>query len=203
MGALQNQAGNFDPDSSIKIINEMLQVSRRKLRYDGILMIVWGWIMSIHYIIIYLLQNTNPSYLLKRNLKFAVTGLILLGFLYTLYYVYRQRKKVQTYIGVSLRYVWISMFFSLVLANVIQFRVLEEINFELQHPVFMVIIAFATVVTGGILRYQLIVFGGIAFALLALIASGLSLETQLLIESIAWIIAFVIPGHILYAKRNK
>ena len=162
---------DFDEKKSMQIIHEMLQVSKRKFQSDRILMIVWGWIMSVHYITIYILEITDPNYNLKRNLKYLVTGLIFLGFAFTVYYIFTQRKKVQTYIGVSLRYVWLGMFFSMVLVNVIQFRVLQEVNFELQHPVFMVIIAFATVVTGGILRYNLVIMGGICFGLLALAAS--------------------------------
>jgi hypothetical protein len=194
---------NFDERKSIQTIQEMLLVSKRKFQSDGILFIVWGWIMTIHYMVSYVLGYSNLSTQLKNGIKYFTIGLIILGFAFTLYYIFKLRKKVQTYIGISLRYVWVGMFFSLVLVNVIQFRVLQEINFELQHPIFMVIIAFATVVTGGILRYQLIVYGGISFALLALLSSRLPLESQLLMESIAWLIAFVVPGHMLYSKRKS
>ena len=198
-----SQSQDFDEKRSMQLIHEMLQVSKSKFQSDGILMIVWGWIMTIHYLLSFVLGNSNLTNQLRHGIKYVITGLIFIGFAYTLFYILKQRKKVQTYIGVSLRYVWVAMFFSLVLVNIIQFRVLNEINFELQHPIFMVIIAFAIVVTGGILRYKLIVFGGVAFALLALISSHLPLNNQLLLESIAWLIAFVIPGHILYSKRNR
>jgi hypothetical protein len=194
---------SFDKQKSIETIREMLEVSKRKFHSDGILMIVWGWIMTIHYMVMFVLGYLSLSAAIRHGIKYAITGLIFIGLAFTIYYVVKQRKNVQTYIGVSLRYVWVGMFFSLVLVNVIQFSVLKEINFELQHPIFMVIIAFATVVTGGILRYQLIIYGGISFALLALVSSRLPLESQMLMESIAWLIAFIIPGHILYSKRNR
>ena len=194
---------DFDEKKSIQTIQEMLEVSKRKFQSDGILFIVWGWIMSINYLINYIFRISNIHYEVKWYLKISYLSVLIFGLAFTLYYILKQRKKVQTYIGISLRYIWVGMIFSMVLVNVIQFRVLQEINFELQHPIFMVIIAYATVVTGGILRYQLIVYGGISFALLALISSGLPLETQLLMESIAWLIAFVIPGHILYSKRKS
>ena len=194
---------DFDEKKSIQTIQEMLEVSKRKFQSDGILFIVWGWIMSINYLINYIFRISNIHYEVKWYLKISYLSVLIFGLAFTLYYILKQRKKVQTYIGISLRYIWVGMIFSMVLVNVIQFRVLQEINFELQHPIFMVIIAYATVVTGGILRYQLIVYGGISFALLALISSRLPLESQLLMESIAWLIAFVIPGHILYSKRKS
>jgi branched-subunit amino acid ABC-type transport system permease component len=95
------------------------------------------------------------------------------------------------------------MFACLVLINLIQFNVLHKINFELQHPLFMVIMAFATVITGGILRYKLVTIGGIIFGLIALLSSYVTLPYQLLLESFAWLIAFVIPGHYLYATRKS
>ena len=67
----------------------------------------------------------------------------------------------------------------------------------------MVLIAFAIVVTGGILRYKPIIAGGVVFAALALACSYLPLQQQLLTESIAWLVAFIIPGHILYANRRS
>jgi branched-subunit amino acid ABC-type transport system permease component len=88
------------------------------------------------------------------------------------------------------------------LINLIQFNILDKIIFELQHPVFMVFIAFATVITGGILRYRMMIVGGIVFGLLAYGCSYLPIIDQLLVEAIAWLIAFIIPGHLLYAKRK-
>lgn len=194
----------LDETQSLNVIREMIQVSRNKLKNDGILFIVWGWIFFINYLFLNYLPN---RILLSLKTMDLVHGLRVIlpvsGLIFTLYYILKQRKKVQTYIGISLRYVWISLFASMVLVNVIQMNVLHQVNFELQHPVIMVLIAFAVTVTGGILRYWLLTGGGILFGLLALAASYFDLQTQLFFEAIAWLIAFVIPGHLLYAKRNK
>jgi len=81
--------------------------------------------------------------------------------------------------------------------------VVHKINFELQHPIFMVVIAFAIVVSGVILRYRLMVAMGILFGILAYTSSFFELHYQILVEAIAWFLAFVIPGHILYAQKTK
>ena len=79
------------------------------------------------------------------------------------------------------------------------------VNFhpELQHPVFMILIAFAIVVTGLLLRYLPVLAGGIIFALLGFACSYLGLQDQWLAEALAWLIAFVIPGHIVFSRRKK
>ncbi len=192
-----------DEAQSLQLIREMIATSRNKLNKDGILFIVWGWISFINYFLL----NYLPEQILLSNRVMQLTRslrviLPLLGLTYTLYYILKQRSRVQTYMGISLRYVWGSLLVSLVLVNLIQMNVLHSINFELQHPIFMVLIAFAITVTGGILRYKLLIAGGIIFGLLAFIASYLQLHDQLLLEAIAWLVAFIIPGHIMYANRN-
>jgi hypothetical protein len=202
MNTDQNEAGAFDEKQSLQVIKEMIQVSRKRLKNDGILFILWGWISFITYFLEYLAQTIPHIYQMTLFKRYVSVLLPITGIIYSVIYVIRKSRKATTYIGIALRYVWISMFAGMVLINLIQNNVLHKITFELQLPIFMVLVAFAIVVTGGILRYKMIIAGGIIFGLLAYVASLFPLNRQLLIESIAWFIAFIIPGHILYAKRK-
>lgn len=203
MDTVNNTSDSMNETQSLLVIREMIQVSRNKLKRDCILFIIWGW--SLFYVSLYgyIKRKFALSFSAEDILGLLEIALPLISIVFTVYYIFKQRKKVQTYIGISLRYVWTSLFVCMILVNLIQFNVLQNINFELQHPIFMVLMAFAVTVTGGILRYRLVVIGGIIFGLLALAASYLELEEQLLIESVAWIFAFIIPGHILYANRKN
>lgn len=203
MDATNKESNIIDENQSLTVIKEMIAVSRIKLRQDGILFIVWGWVLFYVSFSGFITRSIVLTYQMNRII--SCLGIILgaAAALFTIYYLIRQRKKVQTYIGISLRYVWTSLFLSTVLVNLIQMNVLHSINFELQHPLFMVLMAFAVTVTGGILRHRLIIIGGAVFGALALTASYLGLKEQLLLEAVAWMIAFIVPGHILFAKRNK
>ena len=187
---------------SLRIVREMIQTSKNRLRNNGILFIIWGWVLSALYLAMFLDRKLISGYRLNHALSIFFWVAVIGALLYTVYYVYRQRSRVQTYIGVSLRYIWISMFICLVLLNLIQFNVLHEIIFELQHPVFMVVIAFAITASGAILRYPLLIAGGIFFGAAAYISSLMPLPEQLLAEAVSWLAAFAIPGHVLYAKRK-
>ena len=194
----------FDEEQSLRVIKDMIQVSRKKMQNDGILFIVWGWTQFIlSFFLNYLtgtLVTTHHIMAIVRPLR-IILPLFAIGF--TLYYILKQREKVKTYIGISLRYIWVSMFICMVFVNLIQFNVLQKINFELQHPIFMVLIAFAITITGVVIRYRMIIAGGVLFGILGLLASYFTLETQLLIEAMGWLVAFIIPGHLLYAKRKE
>ena len=191
-------------EQSVQVIKEMLELSQTRLKSDGILFLVWGWSSAISYFFLYYLPGRIAiGYWLAKGIHVLKILLPLIVILYTIYYLYQQNKRVSTYIGISVRYVWITVIASMVAINLIQFNVLGRINFELQHPIFMILIAFGTIMTGSMIRYKLVVAGGIVFGLLAYLSSYFGLQEQLLIESIAWLIAFVIPGHILFAQRNK
>lgn len=203
METKQPNSDSFDESQSIQVIREMIKVSQKKLNHDGILFILWGWTMFYVNIFGFIERKVVFTFQIQKVLNFLGIMLVIFALGYSIYYILKHRKKVQTYIGISLRYVWISMFVCMVLINLIQFNVLHKIHFELQYPIFMVIIAFAIVSTGGIQRHKLIIIGGVAFGLMALLSSYLALPNQQLIGAIAWIIAFVIPGHILYAKHKS
>jgi len=193
----------FDETQSLRVISDMIQVSQRKLRNDGILLIVWGYAASLPSLIKYFKEILFLPNRVMFLLKFVDPVLPLLALAFTIYYVLRERKKVTTYIGASLRYVWFSLIGCMVLTNLILYNVTHEVNFALQHPLFMVLTAFAILVTGVILRYKLIILGGIVFGILAYIASFLILHDQLFLDGIGWFLALAIPGHIMYYRRDK
>ena len=190
-------------EQSLQVIREMITVSRTKLRNDGILFILWGWLFFLGYLANYVFSTAVTTHAFRQTMKWSGNLLALFAFLFTLYHVFYRRKRATTYISLSLRYVWLALLPCLVLVNLIQNNVVHEINFNLQHPIFMVFIAFAIFVTGGILRYGLVIAGGILFALLAYASSFLPLNEQMLLEAVAWLVAFVVPGHILHYNRKK
>lgn len=194
---------SFDENQSIKVIREMIQVSQKKMKNDGVLFIFWGWLMFYNYISSFVFKKIVVTYGIKKGFQYFGIVLGIFAFAFTIYYLVKKSRKITTYIGISLRYVWISVIVCLSLTNMIIYNVIHTFNPELQHPVFMVFLAFAIVVTGGILRYWLLIAGGIIFATLAYICSYLTIDWQMLAEALAWLIAFVIPGHIMYAKRNR
>jgi len=198
-----NHLEQFDERQSLQVIQEMIQLSQRKIKNDGILLIVWGYAASLPSLITYFKEILFLPNRVMFVLKFVDPVLPLLALAFTIYYIYKERKKVTTYIGASLRYVWFSLIGCMVLTNLILNNVTHEVNFTLQHPLFMVLTAFAILVTGVILRYKLIIVGGIVFGILAYIASFLILHDQLFLDGIGWFLALAIPGHIMYFKREK
>ena len=191
-----------DEEQPFEVFSGLSRMIQHFVFRPGALLILWGWVMFYSYAMNYLTQKVlmaSRTQSLLGNLG-IVFGAI--AFIITIFYLLRQTKPVAKS-EIDLRYVWASLFVSLVLINLIQFNVLHQINFELQHPIFMVVIAFAIVLSGGILHYPFLLAGGIIFAVLAYVASLLSFTDQLLMEAIGWLVAFILPGHIRYFRHKN
>ena len=194
---------SFDESQSIQVIKEMIQVSQKNFKNDGILFILWGWLMFYYYVSYYILYKIVITLQMQKIFGYFQYAIGVIAIAFTLYYVYKKSKKVKTYIGVSLRYVWISLFVFIILANMMINNSIHQVDFELNHSFYMMFIAYAIIITGGILRYKLVIIGGIIFGGLAYVCSYFDIQTQFLFEAAAWLIAFIIPGHILYANRKQ
>lgn len=192
---------NSPEEEPFEVFGKLSRLIHNFVFKPGALLILWGWVMFYSYLTNYIFNK----FLLSSHIQSLLGNLgIVLGavaLIITIFYLLRQTKPVAKN-EIYLRYVWASLFVSLVLINLIQFNVLHQINFELQHPIFMVVIAFAIVVSGGILHYPFLLAGGIIFAILAYVASWLPLTDQLLMEAIGWLVAFILPGHIRYLRQK-
>jgi len=179
----------------------MNEVTINRFNKWAILFIVWGWILLLGSLMGYVERRIAYSFLLENIMNILQIALPVIAIAFTIYFLVEQRKdKRGKQLKISLISLWIALVVSMVLINLIQQNVLHEIRFELQHPLFMTLTAFAITTTALILRYRLMIIGGALFGLLALAASYLKLPEQLLLESLAWLLAFVIPGHLRYGK---
>ena len=182
----------------------MKGVIMSRLKKWGILFIVWGWLLLFASLTGYMERSMAYSFLLGDIMNFLQIALPVIAIVFTVYFLVEQRTDTRGKpMRITIQYLWISLVAAMVLVNLIQRNVMHQINFELQHPLFMVLTAFAITITGVILRYRLLIVGGTVFGLLALAASYLELPEQLLVESLAWLIAFIIPGHLLHVKKIK
>ncbi len=180
----------------------MEKIKQYLLSKNGILFILWGWIWLIVYLSEYIVGSLQFSFHLEQFKHVLSISLPVLGFGFTVLYIYWFYKIEFTANYRLVIIVWLSVLVTQILINLIQFNILHKIIFQLQHPIFMVVIAAGILITGYVLKYKLIISGGIIFAGLALLCSYFNLHEQLLIEAIAWLIAFIIPGHIIALKHE-
>ncbi len=190
----------FSEQQFFKTLKTAIATSKRTLMEDGLLLICWGLAFSIGF-----LWNYYQSVVLVpsriRDIMYIfkpVIGIALIAF--TIYFVFFKGKNIKTYTAISTRFVWIGIIIAHNLVIMVTKSVMNEINFELLHPLQMVLIGFALFVTGGIYRYYILSYSGLLMWIAALICAKLDLNTQFLIRGIVDFICFVVPGILMYME---
>ncbi|MBC7588606.1 MAG: hypothetical protein H7178_09625 [Chitinophagaceae bacterium] len=107
---------------------------------------------------------------------------------------------MKTYTDEVEAYVWIA--FSVVMMLTI-FLMAKNNAFNTMYPMFLVLYGIPTFLSGIVLRFKPLKVGGIICWVLAVIASFVWFEYQLLFLSLAVIAAWIVPGYLLRAKYKN
>ena len=169
-----------------------------------ILLLLWGWLGFINnFFFGYIPGVMATGYWYGMVQEIMQLMLPIIGIGYSLFYLLRY---VKGHLDETIRLlilIWAGLLVSMVLVNLIIQNVNGMVSFELQHPIFMTLIALAITLTGQVTRQRLVILGGVAFACLALASSFLDLSQQQMLEAIGWLVAFVLPGHWIQFKSLK
>ncbi|MDX5348973.1 MAG: hypothetical protein LPK19_17210 [Hymenobacteraceae bacterium] len=193
---MENVHSNFNEQQSLLVIQQMITAAKRAIKEDGFMYLLWGWLVfaagALNYILAFVVHYEHPY------LPWPV--LMLSGAVISVIYGKRQQKKqkVKTYVYEFMAYLWGAFLFALLFVLLYMIK----IGPELAYPLILVVYGIGTFVSGGVLRYKPLIFGGIGCWILAIAAAFVSFDIQLLLLLAAILIGFIIPGHLLRAKYN-
>ena len=199
----QANQNDFDERKSLQLIKSVIETSKRTLKEDGILLILWGFVLSTANLWRYYESVVLTSWWLRELMKvyMILSGIAVIGI--TIYYIFFRKKKVRTFTSISVRYVWVGVILADNVIIMITKVILDKIDFVLLQPIQMVLIGFALFVSAGIYRYHLLSLSGVIMWIAAAIAVNYDLNIQFLVRSIAEVLCFIIPGVLMYSARNK
>jgi hypothetical protein len=121
-----------------------------------------------------------------------------LGALAQVFIMRRESKDhVKTYIDGIVGKVWTAVGISIGLVLLL--------NRDITHtfPMLLVLYAIGTYITGRTLKIPQLVFGAVACWVIAIIASFVAYEYQLLLLATAMIVAYIIPGYAMSARYKS
>ena len=193
----------FDEKQMLQTLKKAIEVSKRTLLGDGILLIVWGLALGISHLWHYYESVELTSWWIRNlfNLVQILLGIGAIGL--TVFYVFFKNRKVRTHAAISTRFVWIGVVVAHNLNVMVTNNFFGEVNFEMLHPLQMVLIGFALFVMGGIYRYYLLSAVSVLMWAGAIIAAKYDLNIQFLIRGISDIACFVVPGILMYGSVKK
>lgn len=187
----------LDYESSLRVISEMVQKTRRTLG-GSFFYLLWGWLALSAAAIEYVLLEFMQSEL--HPIVWPVMGIIG-GLVSVLYSRKSSKEKGHTsFVDKSMSYVWIAFGVMMVLSLIIGGMVSWTIGYALVIATY----GTATFVSGGLLRFKPLIIGGAASWLIAtacLLGGDYfsDFSVMLLMLMLSLVVSYLLPG---YALRN-
>jgi hypothetical protein len=190
------QEENFTPTESLKLIQSMIDKTKQGMSDRSIYYLVWGWITFI---------GCTGQFILKHiynyEKHYLVWWLVVPGTVFSIYYSIRdkQKNKVTTYIGDSMKYLWIGMGISYFVLSMI----LSEFGWDkMVFPFFIMLYGLGTFVSGGFIKFKPLIIGGIIASCLAVGAAYVEYDYQMLFGAGAILVSYIIPAYMLRYKNK-
>jgi len=187
---------NFSPQQSLQLIQSMISKTKQDISDNSIYFLVWGWITFI---------ACTGQFVLKHiynyEKHYQVWWLIVVGIIFSVYYSIKEEKarKVRTYIGDSIKYLWIGMSICYFVLSMI----LSKVGFgTVVFPFFIMLYGLGTFISGSILQFKPLIIGGIIAWALAIGSAFVSYDYQMMFGAAAILVSYIIPAYML-RFRNK
>jgi hypothetical protein len=189
---MENEEKLMTGEESLKIITDMINKTKVNIRQGSFHLLFWGWLIFICSLSEYLLWKftdlATPWYIWFLVIPGAFVSMIY-GF------INGRKAKVHTY--AEMIYVWTWMGF--LAAAIVLFIIISK-HMETIAPFILTLAAMPTFISGFIIRFKPLIFGGITFLIFALIAHFAGPSVAPLAVPVAMLTGYLIPGYLLRKK---
>jgi hypothetical protein len=187
---------NFSPEESLRLIQSMITKTKQDISDKSIYFLVWGWITFIAFTAQFVLKH-----IYNYEKHYMVWWLTVVGIVFSIYYSSKENKnrKVRTYVGDSIKYLWIGMGIAyFVLSMILSKYGWDKIVF----PFFIMLYGLGTFISGSIIQFRPLVIGGIIAFGLAVGAAYIEYDFQMLFGAAAILVSYIIPAYMLRSKNK-
>lgn len=187
----------LNESQSLELIASMINKAKNNFAENGTLYLLWGWV-----VLICCTTQFIAAYFFNLPYAHFVWFLTWAVVIYQIFYL-RKRKQLQkskTYTNEITGVVWLVFFICMVLVIFIS---IQSQNAEMINPLLLVLYGVPTVLSGSIMKFKPLVFGGIFCWVLAVISPFVMVEFHMLLIALSVIAAWIIPGYLLQVKYKK
>ena len=191
---------SMSPQANLQLIESMINRARDKFSENGHLYLLWGWAVFVCSIAHFFLLNV--FHYEKHYMVWMLTWFVAF---YQMIYLAKRKKKerVKTYTDDIMSYVWLTFVISMVLTGFTLARGNVDGYFKLINPFFLMLYGIPTFLSGIILKFKPLIIGAVLCWVLSIVSTFINYEYQLLLLSVAMLVAWIIPGYSLQSKFKK
>lgn len=180
----------FNEKEALNVIEEMVNTSRYKMKEEAKYFLLWGWM-------VFAAAITHFVILRFGNVDGWIVWPVLMGLSLIIYgFMVRnsgKEKRATTYVDRINRYLWLGFFGPLLITLLIG----GVYGWVAAYPFFMAIYGWSAIVSGGLLKFTPLVWGGIASYALGVATVFVPDSYILIMLAVAVLVGFILPGHVL------
>ncbi|MDP4224093.1 MAG: hypothetical protein Q8868_12350 [Bacteroidota bacterium] len=179
-------------EESLKIITGMINKTKGNIRQSSFHLLFWGWLIFACSLAEYLLGKFT-SYATPWHVWYLVIPGVFVSLIYGA--IKGRKAKVHTYAEMLSMWTWLGF----IIAATILFILLKN-NMESVPPFILLLAGFPTFVSGFILRFKPLIFGGLSMWAFSVVANFGGPDIAPLAVPVAMLTGYLIPGYILRRK---
>ncbi len=191
------QEENLSPQASLELIQSMIAKTRQGISDNSVHFLIWGWVTFVACIGQFILKN-----ILNYQQHHLIWLLVFPAAIASAYMGVKQNKNrdATTYLGESMRYLWMGMGISyFVLA-----MILSRLGWNTPiFPFFILLYGLGTFISGKLLEFKPLEYGGLIAWVLAIASTFFNYDFQMLFGAAAILVSYIIPSYLLKIKVNK
>ena len=193
-----NSESDFSPQQSLQLIESMIDRAKDRFAEDGLMYLIWGWAVFICSIIQFVLLHV---YQYEYHYVVWVATIPIYFFQFFYHKKQHQHNKVKTYTDYIIGYVWITFIIVIILLGFLVGALTTGEYFTHIIHILLAIYGIPVFLTGVIVRFKPLIYGGIACWVLCIISTFITIyDYQFLCIPVAMLVAWIIPGYLLRAR---
>ncbi len=177
---------------SFALISEMIGKAKKEAAGDGSFQfLLWGWVVALCDFGHYSMEKAGYEH------PYYVWLMIIPAVAWSFLHEFRKKRvaRIKSHLDHVLGQLWIGVFS----AMIVVLASMSSLNFR-HTPIILLLAAVGVFTTGGMIKLNLVRWGGVVLGLSALLGFGLPTTEQYLVGGIAMVLGYLVPGY--YLKRN-
>jgi len=190
---MKPDSAEFSPNDSLALIASMITQAKGTIQRNSFYFLLWGWVVAVANVGMFILTEIGYAH------PYIIWLITIPAWIITIIRAIRKRRerKATTHFDKISGFLWMS--FGVVIFTIVAFGF--RINYQI-NPVILTISTLPTLVSGVILRFRPLIFGGASFWLFGIICFLVPVEYQPLVGTAAIICGYLIPGYLLKAHKS-
>ena len=192
---MENEEKSLSPQESLRVIRETIDLARHSFHENGFHFLLWGWLVVFASVANYYFVEVHPI----PNPGSAWMIMVVIGVPVAMFREWRRSKQEKTRNIVHDWYGMIWLGFGISMLLVIPMAVREGLS---PVPFILVLVGFATFMSGILLRFKPLLFGAAVIWAAALWCLFLTPSQHLLAQAGSAILGYLLPGYLLNQQSN-